>query len=71
MILETVSVKEAADMLGVNKDTLYSAAHSDSERLRGVRCGKQLRLLKEDVDNYRARPYGEKRREEEADATRI
>ena len=63
MILETVSVKEAAEMLGIHKDTLYSAAHSDSERLRGVRCGKQIRLLKEDVDNYQARPYGEKRKE--------
>ena len=62
MILETVTVKEAAEVLGVNISALYQAARSDSEELRAVRCGNQLRLLKVDVENYKPRIYPRKDR---------
>jgi excisionase family DNA binding protein len=60
VILETMSVKEAAEQLGVHLDSIYQAAHSESGRLRAVRCGKQLRVLAEDVRNYQPRAYPRK-----------
>jgi excisionase family DNA binding protein len=64
LILETVSVKEAAAALGVNISAVYQAARSESEEgLQAVRCGKQLRVIKDSVDKYQPRPYGDKRKE--------
>jgi excisionase family DNA binding protein len=65
LILETVSVKEAAETLGVNISALYQAARSESEELRAVRCGREIRLLKEDVEKYQPRAYGDRRKEGE------
>ena len=65
MILETMTVKQAAETLGVHLDTLYEAIHN-SDRLRAVRASRKgILILAEDVRNFEARPYGERRREEE------
>lgn len=63
MILELVTIKEAAEMLGVSDKTLYRQVNSDSDRLRGVRCGsKDIRILREDVERYQPRQYPKKER---------
>jgi excisionase family DNA binding protein len=60
MEIQTMSIREAAEYLGIGYVALYEMATSDSTRLRFVRCGKQIRLLKEDVDNYQPRAYPRK-----------
>jgi len=67
VFLELISIRKAADQLGISLASLYEAART-SERLRAVRCGKQIWLLKEDVDNYEPRAYPRREEEEEAKA---
>jgi excisionase family DNA binding protein len=60
MILETMSVREAAEYHKLHIDAIYQAVHSDSDKIRAVLCGKQIRVLKADVENYQPRDYPRK-----------
>src|SRR5690348_17337123 len=56
MILETMTVKEAADYHGVHQDVIYDAIKD--ERLEAVRCGpKKILVLKRSVEEFRPRAY--------------
>lgn len=61
--LETVNITEAAQILGVHRDTVYAAI--EEERLRVIDCEGKTRILKADLEAFKKRGPGRPRKQED------
>lgn len=61
-IREALRIQQAADRIGVH----YTAIQKAIERgeIEAVRADGKVYVLADSLENYKPRPYGEKRREE-------
>jgi len=51
-----ISIKEAADYLGLSYDTIYSLCHSRNRGFTAKQVGRCWRINKVSLDNWMTRP---------------